>query len=73
MQSAADAVGVSLATWSHWERGRRQPCLDNLFALAQFFEIAPSCLVCLKNAHCPNACEGGGFHDAAKGTPHGPS
>lgn len=52
LTAAAAAAGVSVATWNHWETGRRQPRLDNLYNLAQLLEIPPQCFVCLKHADC---------------------
>jgi transcriptional regulator with XRE-family HTH domain len=36
---AASAVGVSSATWGHWEVGIRFPSAENLLALSQYTKI----------------------------------
>ncbi len=53
--TAAEAVGVSLSTWGHWETGRRQPLLGHILAAAEFLGVYPQCLMCGKNRECPDA------------------
>ena len=52
LDTAAKAVGVSISTWNHWETGRRQPHLDNLFNVAQLLNIPPQCFICTKHSEC---------------------
>ena len=36
-QEMADALGISPATVSHWETGRRKPDVDDLIAISRYF------------------------------------
>lgn len=36
-QEMADALGISPATVSHWETGRRKPNVDDLIAISRYF------------------------------------
>lgn len=37
-QEMASALGISPAAISHWETGRRKPDVDDLIAIARFFD-----------------------------------
>ncbi len=52
LHTASSALGVSVATWNHWETGRRTPSLDNYLALADYLEIPPQCMFCGRNLQC---------------------
>ncbi len=52
LQTVAGELGVSVATWDHWETGRRRPSLDNLIAVADYLHIPPQCLLCEKTGRC---------------------
>ena len=45
----AEAVGVSDATISRWENGLRTPVIDNLLALAKFFDVSADYLIGLED------------------------
>lgn len=45
----ADAIGVSDAEISRWENGLRTPIIDNLLALAKFFDVSSDYLLGLEN------------------------
>ena len=44
----ADAVGVSFATISKWERMQRQPTLENIKSLCKFFKVSSDFLIGLE-------------------------
>ena len=44
-QKIGTHVGVKRATVSHWENGKRQPNIDKLCALADFFGVSLDYLV----------------------------
>lgn len=49
---AASEIGVSNATWSHWENGTRFPSGQNLLCLAIYTAIPIKCLVCEDVVQC---------------------
>ena len=46
IKHAAAELGVSFATWDHWEKGRRFPTMDDLNLLAQYLRLPPCLLLC---------------------------
>ena len=52
LASAAAEIGVSVATWSHWENGSRFPSGQNLLCLAIYTAIPIKCLVCEDVIQC---------------------
>ena len=50
--AAADILGVSKATWSHWESGKRLPSLTMLDALARCLNVHPCMLLRKKGSAC---------------------
>ena len=46
IKRAAYELGVSFATWDHWEKGRRFPTMDDLDLLAQYLRLPPCLLFC---------------------------
>ncbi|MBJ6725167.1 helix-turn-helix domain-containing protein [Geomesophilobacter sediminis] len=54
MEAAARELGVSTATWGHWETGRRFPAMKQLSCLAQYLGVPPCRLI----ANCPERCDG---------------
>lgn len=44
-QDIADAIGIARATYASLEAGRRAPNLDEMMALAEYYQIAPSELI----------------------------
>lgn len=39
-QELAEILGISQKSYSHWENGKTEPSFDNLFKLADFFDIS---------------------------------
>ena len=39
-QELAEILGVKRNTYSDWENGKTEPSFDNLFKLADFFDIS---------------------------------
>lgn len=67
----ARRVGVSVATVSGWETGRRFPTPENLDLLCQFTGLAPCQMFCEMEPSCRTGCfffsellQGGGAPDA---------
>ncbi len=53
IKHAAAELGVSFATWDHWEKGRRFPSMDDLDLLAQYLRLPPCLLLCsFTRNHC---------------------
>jgi transcriptional regulator with XRE-family HTH domain len=50
---AARELGVSTATWGHWEEGVRFPTADNLVALARYTNIPIQHFFCPNRDRCP--------------------
>ncbi len=50
---AASELGVSTATWGHWEEARRFPNLDNLLLLSKYTEIPVQHFLCPNRSRCP--------------------
>ena len=50
--AAADILGVSKATWSHWESGKRLPSLTMLDAIAHCLDVHPCTLLRRKGSAC---------------------
>ena len=46
IKRAAAELGVSPATWDHWEKGRRFPTMDDLDLLSQYLHLPPCMLLC---------------------------
>jgi DNA-binding transcriptional regulator YiaG len=51
IKRAAAELGVSSATWDHWEKTRRFPSMDDLDLLAQYLRLPPCMLFC-PHLHC---------------------
>jgi len=51
IKRAAAELGVSGATWDHWEKCRRFPTMDDLNLLAQYLCLPPCMLLC-PYLHC---------------------
>jgi DNA-binding transcriptional regulator YiaG len=56
--SAAKALGVSTATWGHWETGEHLPNGDLLLAIEDFTRIPLHVLFCPHLDSCPQAKTG---------------
>lgn len=52
MEVAARELGVSTATWGHWEAGRRFPSLIHLSCLSQYLKVPVCRLICCKVNKC---------------------
>ena len=54
IKHAAVKLGVSPATWDHWEKCRRFPSMDDLNLLAQYLCLPPCLLLCPHHlySHC---------------------
>jgi len=50
---AAQELGVSTATWGHWETGARFPTAKNLLALSLYTETPIQHLFCPNRHRCP--------------------
>ena len=50
---AARELGVSTATWGHWEETRRMPSLANLQLLALYTGIPIQHFLCPNHKQCP--------------------
>lgn len=50
--AAAEKLGVSKATWSQWESGKRFPSLTMLGAIANCLEVHPCMLLRRKDSAC---------------------
>ena len=46
IKRAAADLGVSPATWDHWEKCRRFPSMDDLDLLAQYLDLSPCLMFC---------------------------
>jgi transcriptional regulator with XRE-family HTH domain len=57
---AAKELGVSVATWGHWEEGTRFPTSENLVALSEYTEIPIQHFFCPNRNRCPFKDETGG-------------
>ncbi len=53
MSVAASELGVSTATWGHWEEDRRFPNLDNLLLLSKYTGIPVQHFLCPNRSRCP--------------------
>ena len=53
--SAADALGVSTATWGHWETGEHIPSGDLLLAIEDLTGMSLHVLFCPHLDSCPHA------------------
>jgi transcriptional regulator with XRE-family HTH domain len=53
--AAADALGVSTATWGHWETGEHLPNGDLLLAIEDLTRIPLHVLFCPHLDDCPRA------------------
>ena len=53
--AAADALGVSTATWGHWETGEHLPSGDLLLAIEDLTRIPLHVLFCPHLDDCPHA------------------
>jgi transcriptional regulator with XRE-family HTH domain len=54
---AAAEIGVSVATWGHWERGMRFPSAQNLVKLSSKTGIEIQHFFCPNAARCPFATQ----------------
>ncbi|MCL2587555.1 MAG: helix-turn-helix domain-containing protein [Firmicutes bacterium] len=45
----ADALGIARATYSNWEQGRREPGIDGIVALVNFFNVSAGYLIGTEN------------------------
>ena len=45
MEQLAEEIGVAHVTISSWEAKKSQPCLDNILAVAKFFDVSVDYLV----------------------------
>ena len=53
IKCAAADLGVSPATWDHWEKGRRFPTMDDFNLLAQYLRLPPCLLLCpFRHSQC---------------------
>jgi DNA-binding transcriptional regulator YiaG len=52
---AARELGVSTATWGHWEEGRRTPTVSNLQLLSIYTKIPVQHFLCPHHKQCPFA------------------
>ena len=50
---AAKELGVSTATWGHWETGARFPSAKNLLALSRYTKIPIEHFFCTNRHRCP--------------------
>jgi transcriptional regulator with XRE-family HTH domain len=50
---AAKELGVSTATWGHWEEGTRFPTANNLVALSEYTRIPIQHFFCPNRSRCP--------------------
>jgi len=57
MEAAAKELGVSTATWGHWEACRRFPGLHHLSCLSQYLEVPVCRLICCKSENCEDCAE----------------
>lgn len=57
MEAAAKELGVSTATWGHWESGRRFPGLHHLSCLSQYLNVPVCRLICCKPDECNDCAE----------------
>jgi len=55
MEVAARELGVSTATWGHWETGKRFPALQHLSCLSQYMQVPICRLICFNSGKC-NDC-----------------
>jgi len=55
ISSAADSLGVSTATWGHWETGQHLPSGDLLLAIEDLTGIPLHVLFCPHLDDCPHA------------------
>ncbi len=46
MEATADELGVSTATWGHWETGHSFPTSNMLFLLAEYTSLPLPKLLC---------------------------
>jgi len=56
--AAANAIGVSTATWGHWETGEHLPSGDLLLAIEDLTGIPLHVLFCPHLDNCPQANNG---------------
>lgn len=54
MKRVAHEIGVSVATVSDWESGRRFPSGGSLVRLARLYDTTPCQLFCCGKDRCPN-------------------
>lgn len=52
IEVAARQLGVSTATWGHWETGRRFPALHHLSCLSLYMKIPICRLICHYDDDC---------------------
>jgi len=54
IKAAADELGVSPATWGHWETGARFPAAKHLSLLSLYLGIPTCQLICSLGRGCDN-------------------
>ena len=54
-ENAANMLGVSATTWSHWETGRRLPTPQLLYLLRDLTGIPVGVMLCENARSCPFA------------------
>lgn len=59
MEVAARELGVSTATWGHWEAGRRFPGLNHLSCLSQYLDVPVCRLICCNVFKCNDCATSG--------------
>ena len=57
MEVAAKELGVSTATWGHWETGRRFPALHHLSCLSLYLKVPICRLICFHTDKCDDCAE----------------
>jgi len=45
----AEALNIAEATYSNWEQGRREPSIDGIITLCQFFKCTAGYLIGTEN------------------------
>lgn len=76
METAAVELGVSAATWGHWENARRFPNARNLSLLSDYTGLSIRELLCGHYAACPFRRERPAMGHAGRGdrtAPRAPS
>ena len=40
--NVANMLGIATSTYSHWEQGRREPCIEDIIRLCEIFNVTPN-------------------------------